>query len=417
MLANRIGTLAGRLFAYPAVALLLLAANVARGAVSDGEIRVGVLVDMKSVYSHITGTGSVEAARMAIEDAGGAIDGKPIRLFFEDHGNSVERAAAVAREWLFEGGIDVIADVAGSPQALAVQEVNRKKGAVVFYNGVMTTDITGAKCAPTGIHWMYDGHAYNTVIGRELTLAGNRRWYFITVNNAFGLNVEQSLAEIVRASGGEIIGSVRHPLGSTDLFSELREASQAGAQVIALVNAGQDLIRGVRESADLLAVSKGKTLVAAVATALNDVHTIRPQLAQGLRLSHSFYWNMDVESRAWSKRFFERTGAMPSDLQAGVYSSLTHYFKAVKASASDDGMTVVKKMRELPIRDPIVRNARLREDGRMVHDIYLLRVKSPGDVKEPWDYLEIMRSVPGDRAFRPMDKGGCPLVSKGAADK
>lgn len=379
-------------------------------AVSDGEIRVGLLVDMNSIYSHITGRGSVEAARMAIEDVGGSIDGKPIRLLFEDHANSVERVTAVAKDWLFDKGVDVIADVAGSPLALAVQEVNRSKGAVIFYNGVMTTEITGKKCAPTGIHWMYDGHAFNTVIGRELTRAGHRRWYFLTVNNAFGLNVEASLAEIVRTNGGEVIGTIRHPIGSEDLFSELREASQAGAQVIALVNAGQDMIRAVRESADLLAVSKGKTLLAAPATAINDVHVIRPQLAQGLRLSHAFYWNMDAESRAWSMRFYQRTGAMPSDLQAGVYSSLIHYFKAVKATGSDDGSTVVKKMRELPIRDPIVRNARLREDGRMVHDVYLLRVKAPSEVKEPWDYLEILNSVPGDRAFRPMAEGGCPLV-------
>jgi branched-chain amino acid transport system substrate-binding protein len=397
-----------RLFA---AMLLAVAAMPLCAAVSDNEIRVGLLVDMNSIYAHITGRGSVEAARMAIEDAGGAIDGKPIRLYFEDHANSVDKARDVSRKWLYEQGIDVIADVASSPLALAVQEVNRERGAVVFYNGVMTTEITGSKCAPTGIHWMYDGHAFNTVLGRELTQAGHRRWYFVTVDNAFGINVEKSLMDIVRAAGGQVIGSARHPLGSSDLFLELREASQSGADVIALVNAGQDLIRAIRESADLLAVSKGKILVAAVATALNDVHAVKPQLAQGLRLSHSFYWNMDAAARAWSRRFFERTGAMPSDLQAGVYSSLTHYFKAVRATGSDHGLTVVRKMRELPIQDPIVRNARLREDGRMVHDIFLLRVKAPSEVKEPWDYLEILHSVPGDRAFRPMADGGCPLVS------
>lgn len=402
-----------RLFA---AMLLAAAAMPSCAAVSDNEIRVGLLVDMNSIYAHITGRGSVEAARMAIEDAGGAIDGKPIRLYFEDHANSVDKARDVSRKWLYEQGIDVIADVASSPLALAVQEVNRERGAVIFYNGVMTTEITGSKCAPTGIHWMYDGHAFNTVLGRELTQAGHRRWYFVTVDNAFGINVEKSLMDIVRAAGGQVVGSARHPLGSSDLFLELREASQSGADVIALVNAGQDLIRAIRESADLLAVSKGKILVAAVATALNDVHAVKPQLAQGLRLSHSFYWNMDAAARAWSLRFFERTGAMPSDLQAGVYSSLTHYFKAVRATGSDHGLTVVRKMRELPIQDPIVRNARLREDGRMVHDIFLLRVKAPSEVKEPWDYLEILHSVPGDRAFRPMADGGCPLVS-GKASK
>lgn len=392
-------------FALLAVACVLIAP--ARAQVSDHEIRVGLMVDMNSIYSHITGRGSVVAAEMAIEDVGGSVAGKPIRLIHADHANSIERATTLAREWLYGGGVDVIADVASSPLALAVQEVNRKRGAVIFYNGVMSTEITGSKCAPTGIHWMYDGHAYNTVIGRELTRAGSRKWFFVTVDNAFGTNVETSLAAIVRAAGGEVVGSVRHPLGERYMFSRLREASESGAEVIALVNAGQDLIDAVRNSFDLLRVSKGKVVLAAPASALNDVHAMRPQLAQGLRLTHSFYWNQDEESRTWSMRFYKRMGAMPSDLQAGVYSALMHYFKAVAATGSDDGPTVVKKMREIPIRDPIVRNARLREDGRMIHDIYLLQVKKPAEVTEPWDYLKILRTVPGDQAFRSMAEGGC----------
>ncbi len=387
--------------------------GAARADISDGEIRVGLLVDMKSTYAHITGQGSVVAAQMAIEDVGGQINGKPIRLHHEDHANSADQVSRIAREWLYEKGIDVIADVASSPLALLVQEINRPRGAVVFYNGVMTTEITGSKCAPTGIHWMYDGHAFNTVLGSELTRSGAKTWYFVTVDNAFGSNVEASLSTIVRGNGGTVLGSVRHALGEPDLFAKLRQASASGAQVIALVNAGQDMINAVREAFDLLRVSKGQTMLAAVATALNDVHLMKPQLAQGLRLSHSFYWNMDAESRTWSQRFFERTGAMPSDLQAGVYSSLTHYFKAVKAANSDVGTVVVKTMREIPIRDPIVRNARLREDGRMIHDIFLLQVKTPAAVKEPWDYLEIVRSVPGERAFRSIAEGGCPRLAGG----
>ena len=393
------------------VVSVAVASGAAQAEISDDEIRVGLLVDMKSIYAHITGQGSVVAAQMAIEDVGGKINGKPIRLLHEDHANSADQVSRVAREWLYEKGIDVIADVASSPLALLVQEINRPRGAVVFYNGVMTTEITGSKCAPTGIHWMYDGHAFNTVLGGELTRSGAKTWYFVTVDNAFGNNVEASLSTIVRNSGGTVLGSVRHKLGELDLFAKLRQASASGAQVIALVNAGQDMINTVREAFDLLRVSKGQTMLAAVATALNDVHLMKPQLAQGLRLSHSFYWNMDAESRAWSQRFFERTGAMPSDLQAGVYSSLTHYFKAVKAANSDVGTVVVKTMREIPIRDPIVRNARLREDGRMIHDIFLLQVKTPAAVKEPWDYLEILRSVPGERAFRSVAEGGCPRLT------
>lgn len=395
---------------------MLVACGVA-AEISDGEIRVGLLVDMNSTYAHITGKGSVIAAQMAIEDAGGSVLGRPIRLVHADHANDVELTTRIARRWLYEEGIDVIADVASSPLALAVQEVNRPKGAVVFYNGVMSTEITGAKCAPTGIHWMYDGYAYTSVIGREVTRGGARRWYIVTVDNAFGHNVEKALAAVVKANGGTVLGSVRHELGERQLFAKLRLAAESGADVIALVNAGQDLITAVRESFDLLRVSRGQTILAAVATALNDVHLMKPQLAQGLRLSHSFYWNQDAEARTWSKRFFDRAGAMPSDLQAGVYSALTHYFKAVAASGSDEGARVVKKMRELPIRDPIVRNAFLREDGRMVHDIYLLRVNEPSHVREPWDYLSILKTVPGAEAFRPMAEGGCPLVTGAASGK
>ena len=401
---------------WPGKALLALflatLSLAARAGFSDGEIRVGLLVDMQSTYAHITGSGSVAAARMAIEDVGGKINGIPIRLFFADHGNSVAQGSAVAKRWLFEEGVDVIADVASSPIALAVQEINRPKGAVVFYNGVMSTEITGSRCAATGVHWMYDSQAYTTALGRELTRGGARTWYFITLDNAFGRNTEKELATVIEANGGKVLGRTYHGLGEGQLFVKLRQAAESGAQVIALVDAGQDMIRAVRQSFDLLRVSKGKTVLAAVATALNDVHVMKPQLAQGLKLSHSFYWNQDPEARAWSLRFFERTGAMPSDLQAGVYSSLIHYFKAAAASDSDKGTTVVAKMREIPIRDPIVRNAHLREDGRMVHDIYLLEVKKPGDIREPWDYLRVLRTIPGERAFSPLSASACPLLAR-----
>jgi branched-chain amino acid transport system substrate-binding protein len=259
---------------------------------------------------------------------------------------------------------------------------------------------------------MYDGFAFSSVLGRELTHLGKQRWYLLVVDNAFGSNVEQDLTAIIRASGGQVIGSVRHRFGEEHLFAKLRVAAESGADAIALVNAGQDMIRTVRQAFDLLRVSQGNTILAAVATTLNDVHLIKPELAQGLRLAHSFYWNLDDESRAWSRRFYARTGAMPNDLQAGVYSALTHYFKAVAASGSDQGITVVAKMRELPIRDPIVRNARLRPDGRMVHDVYLMQVKRPSEVKEAWDYLKVLKTIPGDEAFRPLSAGGCPLLKQ-----
>jgi len=377
--------------------------------ISDGEIRVGLLLDMKSIYSHFSGQGSVVAAEMAIEDAGWYVNGRPIRLVYADHGNDPAIAVKIARKWLYEDGVDVIGDVVGSPVAVAVQEANRDKGAVLLFNAVMTSAITGEKCAPTGIHWMYDGDAFNNAIGRALTRSGNKTWYFVTVDNDFGSNVERSLTDVVVANGGTILGSVRHPLNTTQLFDKLRQASASGAQVIALINAGSDMIAATRQSFDLLNISKGKTLLTAVATTINDVHLMTLPLAQNMRLAHSFYWNIDPEARAWSMRFLRRTGTMPSDMQAGVYSSLTHYFKAVAASNSDQGPTVVKKMRELPIHDPVVRNASLRTDGRMVHDIYLLRVKKPVESKEPWDYLDVVQVIPANEAFPPLEKSKCVL--------
>lgn len=385
----------------------LLLCRPALAEISGGEVRVGLLIDLKSTYAHLSGHGSEVAARMAIEEVGGKVSGKPIRLFVADHGNNAEQAAAIARRWLDDEGIDVIAEVTGSPPALAVQEVNRQRQAVVFYNGVMTSALTGSHCAPTGIHWMYDGYAFTSVIGRELTRQGAQTWYFVVVDNAFGNNVAEDLTRQVNASGGRVIGRVNHRFGDEQLFAPLRQAAQSGASAIALINAGNDLIRAVRQSFDLLAVSKGNTVLAAVATTINDVHLMKPSLAQGLRLSHSFYWNLDDETRAWSKRFFKLAGSMPNDMQAGVYSSLTHYFKAVAASGSDHGPTVVKQMRELPIKDAIVRNAKLRSDGRMVHDVFLMQVKKPSEIGEPWDYLRVLKTIPGDQAFKPQAEGGC----------
>lgn len=398
--------LAGR-FGVLACLLALCCGAPAKAEISDGEVRVGLLIDLKSSYAHISGHGSEIAAQMAIEDAGGQVAGKPIRLVVGDHGNDPAQAAGIARRWLNEEGVDVIGDVVGSPPALAVQEVNRQRQAVVFYNGVMSSALTGANCAPTGIHWMYDGYAFTKVVGRDLTQRGARTWFFVIVDNAFGRNVADDLAAQVEASGGRVIGSVTHRLGDPQLFAALRQAAESGASAIALINAGQDLVRAVRQSFDLLRVSKGTTVLAAVATTVNDVHIVKPQLAQGLYLAHAFYWNLDAEARAWSNRFYARAGSMPNDMQAGVYSALTHYFKAVAASRSDHGPTVVAQMRSLPIRDPIVRNARLREDGRMVHDVFLMQVKKPNEVTQAWDYLRVLQTIPGEQAFKSLAQSAC----------
>lgn len=391
------------------MALVQGSASSARAA--DESIAVGLLLDLKGSYLHLAGPGSVTAARLAIEDAGGMVLGRPIRVVFADHGNDPATAARIAREWADAGTVQVIADVVGSPTALAVQDALRDRDLLTFYNGVMTPAITGKACAANAIHWMYDGYAFNQVIGGELTRLGARRWYLVVVDNQFGRDVQQSLTAIIQSNGGTVLGSVTHAFGEPNLFGKLRQAAQSGADVIGLVNAGNDLIASVRQAYDLLGVSRGKITLAAVATTLTDVHVMQPPLAQGLRLTHAFYWNRDEESRAWSRRFYERTGAMPTDLQAGVYSALTHYFKAVAAAGTTESRAVVARLREIPIRDAVVRKGVLRPDGRMVHDVHLLQVKKPADISEPWDYLRILKTIPGEAAFRPLEAGECPLVA------
>ncbi len=407
---SKCGVLCRLILATFALLGCLLPGESSRAAES-GEIQVGLLLDLKGSYAHIAGQGSVVAARLAIEDIGGTLLGRPVRVVFSDHGNDPASAARIAREWIETRSVQVIADVVGSPAALAVQEVVRDRDVVAFYNGVMTPAITGKACAANAIHWMYDGYAFNQVIGGELTRLGARRWFLVVVENQFGRDVEQSLTTIIRANGGVVLGTVSHAFGEAQLFAKLQQASRSGADVIGLVNAGTDLINSVRQAYDLLGVSRGRTALAAVATTISDVHVLQPPLAQGLRLTHAFYWNRDSESRAWARRFFDRTGSMPTDLQAGVYSALTHYFKAAAAAGTVESRAVLARMREIPIRDPIVRKGVLRPDGRMVHDLYLLQVRKPTEIEVPWDYLRILRTIPGESAFRPLGEGGCPLVA------
>lgn len=391
--------------------VLTAACSAAQAQISGGAVKIGVLTDTQSIYAHFSGKGSVAAAEMAIEDFGTEILGKPIRLVYADHRNDVDFASKVAQRWLYQEGVDVIADIVGSPIALAVQEINRKRQSVLFFNAVVSADLTGKLCAPTGIHWMYDSHSIAAAIGTAITQRGGKTWFFITLDNAFGTNQERIMAEHVKAQGDTVLGSVRHPLNAKEFLGYLLKAQNSGAQVIALVSAGDDAINALRQASDLPGFLKGDMRLASLIN-IGDVDRIKLPLAQGLLLHSAFYWDRDEESRKFSQRFFLRTGQMPSDAQAGVYSSVTHYLRSVQAAGTDDGPTVVKKMRELPIKDPVVRNARLREDGRMVHDIYLAQVKKPGESKGPWDYLRLLQTIPGDRAFLALDKSECPQIEK-----
>lgn len=394
-----------------ALLALLLAAPAAAAEISGGVIKVGLLLDMDSIYADLAGRGSVVAARLAAEAVGGAINGHPIELLVEDHDNDPAQAAAIARRWLAAEGVDVIADVVGTPPALAVQEVNRDHQAVIIYNAVVSTAVTNEACAPTSFHWMFDAYAYTRVSGEVITALGKKTWYTLTVDNAYGNNFLANLKPAVEANGGRIIGGAKHPLGTRRFIRYLLDAEASGAEVIALGSAGDDLANAVKQAFDLRKVSRGDVVLTAPGMALASTHNVGLALSQGMLLPESFYWDLDERSRAWSKLFHGQAGRMPTEPQAGVYSGLSHYFKAVAAAGSDHGPTVAAKMRELPVDDPIVRNAYLREDGRLVHDMYLVRVKSPTDSRGPWDYFEILKVIPGEQAFQPLSQSRCPAVA------
>lgn len=399
-------------FAAVLLVCCTLRAAPAGAEISQGVIRVGLMTDMESVYADLGGQGAATAARMAIEDAGGSIDGKPIELVIGDHKNKADVARGIAQEWLDTLRVDVIADVLATPTAFAVQALTRDRNVVVFYNTVVATELTGRLCAPNSVHWMYDGYSQVRVAGSAITRRA-ADWYMISVDNAFGTGVEKLLGEAIADSGGRVLGAVRHPLGTEEYMSYLSKADASGAKVIAINSAGDDLAATIRQSFNLHSVSKGERIIAPVATAtITTTHKLGLPLGQGLQFSSSFYWNLDAETRAFAERFFRRTGSMPNEPQAGIYSSLTHYFKAVKAAKTDNAAAVMKKMRELPIRDPVVRNASIREDGRMIHDMYLVRVKRPTESQRPWDYYEVLDTIPGSKAFMPLEKSECPLLRK-----
>ncbi|QAU35323.1 ABC transporter substrate-binding protein [Janthinobacterium sp. 17J80-10] len=395
-------------------ALWILAAAPSWAAISDEVIKIGLFTDLTGVYSGFTGKGSVIAAEMAIADAGETINGKPIKLLVADHKNDKELASRIARDWLEKENVDVIADVVGSPIALAVQEINKTKKAVLFFNSVVTTALTGKNCAETGVHWMYDANSFAAVSGGAITRRGGDTWFFITVDNDFGMNAERIYTNFIVANHGKVLGHARHPINTEDFSVYLLKAQMSGAKVIAFANAGEDAINGIKQSFDLRGVAKGKTQIMA-AVGITDIHRIKLPLSQGMQTHASFYWNLDAKTAAWSNRYFALRGEMPHDVHAGIYSSLMHYFKAVKSLGSDDGPSVVKAMRTLPIDSPLLRNAQLRPDGRMVHDVYLVQVKKPSESKKPWDYFNVLQVIPGSQAFGSLEASECPLINKNAA--
>jgi len=377
----------------------LLGAGSAAAQISDGVVRIGVLTDETGNFSALSGPGAVIAADMAIADFGGQVAGQRIELVHADHQNKTDIGVQVARRWYDADGIDAIVDVPNSAIALAVQELARERGKALLISGSGTADLTGKACSPTGVQWTWDTYSFAAGTAKALLAQGYKDWFFITADFAFGQAMQRDATAIIEAAGGRVVGSVKHPLQTADFSSFLLQAQASKAPMIALANGGGDTINSVKQAEEFGLVRGGQKL-AAMAIYITEVHALGLAAAHGLQFTTAFYWDHTEATRAWSKRFLAKHGAMPSQTQAGVYSVVTHYLKAIAAANSDDGKSVVATMRRLPIDDFFAANASLRPDGRMVHDMYLVEVKRPEESHYPWDYYKIVRTLPGADVFR-----------------
>ncbi|WP_298372004.1 ABC transporter substrate-binding protein [Azospirillum sp.] len=390
-------------------ALLTLASGAAQAQVSNDVVRIGVLNDRSGIYADLAGEGSAIAARMAAEEFGGKVAGAPIEIVVADHQNKADIAASKAREWVDTGNVDVIADVPNSAAALAVQGITKDKKRIFLMSGPGATALTGAQCSPYGFHWAYDNYAMAAGTGRALFEQGKKNWYFVTADYAFGQSLEEETTKMVNKLGGKVVGTVRHPLGSADFSSFLLQAQASKADVIGFANAGGDATNAVKQAAEFGITQSGQSL-AGLLLFITDIHALGLSAAQGLMFTEGFYWNLDDQTRDWSKKFEAKAGKKPTMVQAGVYSAVKHYLKAVEAAKTDDSDKVAAKMRELPVEDMFAKKGKVAANGRMFHDMYLVRVKKPGESKGPWDYYDVVKTIPAETAFLDPALSGCPLV-------
>lgn len=402
-----------RLLAGAAAAASICAAAQAHAQqFSDGKVKIGVLTDLSGGYSDLAGPGSVTAARMAVEDFGGVLNGAPIELVAADHQNKADIASSVVRRWYDVEQVDAVFDLVGTAVSMAVREVSRDKGRIDMNSGGGSVVLTNEKCAPLGFHWAFDVYAMAAGTGYAVTRQGGDSWYFLTADYAFGHDLEKQTSRIVQANGGVVKGSVRHPFPNPDFSSFLLQAQASKAKIIGLANAGADTINAIKQAGEF-GVAQGGQSLAGLMVFITDVHSLGLETAQGMLLTTGFYWDRDDKARAFSKRFAERMkGKMPTTIQAGVYSSVLHYLRSVQAAGTDESVQTAEKIRTLPINDPFAENGKVRPDGRMVHDMYLAQVKSPAESKGPWDYYKLVRTIPGDEAFKPLSESTCPLVKK-----
>ncbi|UGA47666.1 ABC transporter substrate-binding protein [Bradyrhizobium quebecense] len=379
-------------------------------------LKIGVLTDFQSVYSDIGGAGNVEATKMAIEEFGGSIFGKPIELVTADALNKADVAATITRKWYEAENVDMIIDMPTSATALAGMEMSKQFEKIMIVTDAASSDITGKSCSPYTLHWTYDTYANAHTVGSAIVKNGGDSWFFITADYVFGHSIERDAGDVVRdagdvvrAAGGKVLGSARHPLNTPDFSSFLLQAQSSKAKIVGLANGGGDTINAIKQAAEFGIVAGGQNL-AGIVMFISDIHSLGLKLAQGLIITEAYYWDLNDRTRAFGKRFFERMKRMPTMNQAATYSATLHYLNAVKAAGTKETKPVLAKMRATPVRDAFTDNGVVREDGRMVHSMFLFEVKKPEESKAPWDYYKVLAEVPGDQAFRPLKDGGCPLI-------
>lgn len=397
---------------FLALAFLLSYAQTKGNApkISDNVVKIAVLTDMSGLYTDLGGPGSVTAAQIAIDEFGGKVLGKPIQLVSADHQNKADIGANKAREWFDTQQVDLIVDVPNSGVALAVSKVANEKHKLFMVDNAGTSRLTNEDCNPYTIHYVYDTYATGGVTGRAVVQHGGNTWFFITADYAFGKSLQEDTTRAVQAAGGKVLGSVLHPLNAPDFSSYLLQAQSSGAKVIGLANAGGDTINSIKTASEY-GVNKKQTM-AGLLVFITDIHSLTLQVTQGMYVAEGWYWDLNDDSRRFAKKYFAKMNKMPTMSQAGVYSSVLQYLKAVQATGTDDADTIVKKLRATTLNDDFVKNGKIREDNRMVHEFYLFQVKSPSESKYPWDYYKLIARIPGDEAFQPLSLSRCPLIKK-----
>jgi branched-chain amino acid transport system substrate-binding protein len=383
----------------------------ARAQVSDGVVKIGVLEDMNGPYADNSGEGSVISARMAVADFGGKVLGKPIEIITADMQNKADIGSGIARKWYDEEKVDMITAMSNSAIALAVQQISFEKNRISLTTGAATAELTGKSCTPNSAHWVYDTYALGKGTARGMLQQGGDSWFFITVDYTFGYSLEKDATAFVTAGGGKVLGSVHHPLDTTDFASYLLQAQTSKAKVITVASGGANLVNTIKQAGEF-GINQGGQKMAALIINNTDVHSIGLKLAQGLIFTYGFYQDLNDETRAFTVRFAEKMKHPPTMIQAGTYSAVNHYLKAVQAAGTDEAKAVMAKMKATPINDFMTKNGRLREDGRVIRDMYLVQVKTPQESKGEWDLLKLVVTIPGDEAFRPLAEGGCPYVKK-----